>query len=266
MSETVEEVEEEAPEISTEEEKARGQGWVDKEEFVKRNGSEEGWTNAGEFVRRGALMGKIKYQESEIARQNKAIENLNNNYKNLKSSIDVVQEATYAQAMADLKRQHQDAVREGDDAKAEKIVGQIEEHSKARQEPTPQEAAPTIAPELQEWIDQNQWFMNNKVLQEYAIATARKLDQQGLVGKELYSAAGEAVKEKFPEEFPDYKPKRKPAKVAPSGGSGSPKSGVSLSGLSDEQRNLYNEFREQFGDKEAKGILERWKNEGLIGD
>lgn len=209
-------------EFSKTEQTAIEQGWVPKEEFLKKENAEEHkWVDAGEFLRRGELFGKIDQQNRELKETRRTLEALQQHY--LK-----VQETEYKRAVDTLKKQKKDALIEND----VEAVLEVDEQLDTLREEQLQQAARSAQRQMQEqanqphpefvsWTQKNSWYETNKPMRAFADALGSDLQGQGKTPSEVLRIVAEEVRKEFSSKF--YNPKRD----EPSGveGTGSQKSG-----------------------------------------
>jgi hypothetical protein len=187
----------ETPELSPTEQQASRHGWVPKEEW---KGNPDEWRPAREFVERGEMIGKILAQGREL--------------QDLKSAVQFMSEAQrkqyaagYANAVADLKKQRDAALDEGDLKQAQQLndkIADIKDQQKVAVAQVAQPATPT-GPSYQfnQWHGSNSWYGADKVLTKLA-------DSLGLTFKEENPNSTEAdmlqyvektVKKEMPHKF-----------------------------------------------------------------
>lgn len=193
-------------------EEARRKGWVPKEEY---KGDPSKWVDATTFVERGERF--VKNLQHEIADLRKQVSSFEDTKKSVKKFYEerIAQRDTeLKEAITNLRMQHSQAIREGDDELAITAEDSLEKLKKQREElqeelksqqkqdrnPGPTENDPVLL----EWIeDGNQWFKDNPQLQSYAV----KLGEQMIAGGEtargriFLNKLSEAMKREFPRRF-----------------------------------------------------------------
>ena len=214
---------------------AVSQGWVEKEKF---RGDEKDWVDAPTFVKRGREI-------LPILRKNN--ENLLRELKESKKSIEEIrataeefkkfQKQTYERKAQDLEEQvsqlkaaRAQAITDGDGQRVNVLDDAIDtakEEAKAAKEDAASQVrvtqqAPAIDPQLQEWLDRNEWFGKHDMLtaQTNAIGAVLRRRDPTLVGKPFLEKLDEAIAAEFPEKF--GKSKRTPNYQAETG-SGRPR-------------------------------------------
>ena len=192
-------VEESEAEVSESELAAREAGWRPLTEW---DGDEKDWVTADEFNRRGELLRKIH-------NQNRTIKQLDTVVANLAKQQKKIFDAGYDKARRELRVEHREAVREGNDAAADAIEAQMVALETQRQQDmeavsvqvAPEQ--PAVAPEFVGWVQRNQWFIKNPALRSYAesIGTKHAADNPGKTNTQIYQYVTDEVKKRFPEEF-----------------------------------------------------------------
>jgi len=141
----------------------------------------------------------------------------------------------YDRAVADLTAQQREAVAAGDTAKYDQIETQLDEMEEARGEPEApepvREPAPKpepklkIAPEYQDFMDENEWFNIDPDLNAEMISAHNAVIRKspGMALAYQLEKAKEAVMARFPKKFgleeaPPPPPKRRPAAPLPPSG------------------------------------------------
>ena len=193
------------------EERARGMGWVPKEEF---RGDESRWVDAEMFVKRGdevmpilkERLGKMESTMSEVKGQNARLEQIQKNLLNMQKTTS---ERAYKRAKRELQKEQREAVAAGDIATYDRIeneINDIEKDSEFVEEPNgivPD--TQSMNPDYPAWVAENRWYINDKKLEDYADFIGNKLIQQGLKGRALLDAVTDGVKETFPSSFENQK-------------------------------------------------------------
>lgn len=190
-----------APEPNVVEEKARGQGWVPKEDWT---GDPAAWRPADVYLDRGELLGKIKSQSSELRELKGMIGYVSEQNRKL-------YEAGYAKAIADLESARDHAVQEGDHKAVRELDREIRAHEKALEDTRKPVQVPTdpqgLAQEAQERYDSfrsaNPWYDADEVMQDWANGAAVKFKAKNPNAKdlEIYAHLHKEVQTKFPDKF-----------------------------------------------------------------
>jgi len=212
--ETVEEVVEvvETPEIDTPagdetqysevEKRAMAQGWKPKDQF---DGDESDFVSAAEFERRGQLFKKIADVNRKYERVTGALSALQKHHK-------AVYESSYKKAMEDLKAQHRAAVEEGNVAKADDIIDQIQvKNIEAAQQMQQLNAAPVeqgVPAAMEEFNERNaHWYQKDDVMTAYADRVGHEFTRSQLAGgrrptvEQILGHVESQVRNKFPSAF-----------------------------------------------------------------
>lgn len=196
----------EQEEPSQVEQQATKDGWRPKEEW---DGNPDDWKDAKSFVRDGELFKKIE----EVKRENK---NLRKTVTTLKGHYEKVKETEYARALATLKEQKKEALREGDTDRAVDLDDKIdakraEFDEDKRQEALNQVEEPQPHPDFQAWVNKNKWYETNGEVKEFAdtVGMAYKKQHLNASPKEVLQYVEERVAKGYPELF------KNPRKDAP---------------------------------------------------
>lgn len=183
MSEIVNEQVVEPDEVAEEvkpnpiEERARADNWRPKEEWVANGGDPDKWKDAATFVRDGEFFAKIDsykkqaYKAEQAARQAQAEVNV------IKGHYSKVEEAATKRLLDNLKSAKKQALIDGDADKVVEIDDQMQQlhTTKAvqaqvavQQQQVQRQQAAQPTPEFMDWIEENQWYRTDPVLQEQA--------------------------------------------------------------------------------------------------
>ena len=183
-------------EISPIEQKALDMGWRPKDDF---DGPEEDFIDAKEFVRRKPLFDKIEQQSKEVKALRRTLEEFKEHYTK-------VEEAQYKKALAALKEQRKDALKDGDGDRFEALDDQIKEAEqevaqiRAVRETTPETPAQEPA-EFINWKRVNTWYTQNQDMRGFADDYGTSLARRGIPPDEVLKRVTEAVRKQFPEKF-----------------------------------------------------------------
>lgn len=199
------------------EDRARRMGWRPKDEY---GGNPDRWVDAKTFVERGET-------ELPILRERfrKLDDRLANTENRLKDTTDKLEQSTkvlveirdmsrtaedraYKRAMADLANKEREAVREASEEKYNAIQAEkaAVEASRPKPEETVQRTEPPVPqtnPVIDQWLADNGWFMQDRVLNAVAIEedVAIKRDHPGWTVSEQLAEVRRRVVERFPEKF-----------------------------------------------------------------
>lgn len=182
----------------TVEDKAKEKGWVPLEEYT---GDKDEWVEAKEFLAREPLY--------------KALHKVNRNNKKLKETLaevrkmfNNVHERATSEAMQRLKTQFEQAAAEGNVKEA------IEARDKMRELEATPDSEPVDGKQIYtDWVTENKWFTEDKVLRNYANGVGQELineraSERGGINKltaedikDIYDTVTEDVKAQFPDKF-----------------------------------------------------------------
>ena len=163
--------------------KARGMGWMPKEEF---KGDEKKWRPAEEFVERGEnilpivkeRLGKLEKTNQKLAKElsetHQSVRDIKDFFDNSRKSD---RKKAYQEAFQDIEAQQRAAVEIGDtdsydDLQKKKLQSyrQFTEESKAADAPRREEGpSPEEDQRADEFIKDNDWFRKDKVMHDYAL-------------------------------------------------------------------------------------------------
>ena len=249
VTEAIEEIEEEenTPKLAEEpkepsdlEKLAIEEGWSPKDKW---RGDPEKWTDAASFIRNGRQILK-----TTLSKQDAKLEEVSQTIKEFAVHHQKNKEAEYKRALADLKAQQKQAVRDGDEDAFEAIDGKIEELNKevktASEKP---KDSPDEDPNFKAWWPKNDWYGpdGDPEMTVYAETTLAPVLNRKYQGAEFYEKLTEAIKKKFPEHFEN--PNRKKAPAVEGGGSmgGGKSNGQSYSDLPPEAKQACDRYIKQ---------------------
>lgn len=238
MTDQVDAVTNDAPEVNPVEQQARAGGWVPKEDY---QGDEHKWVDAGEFVRRGPLFEKINDTTREVKELRKALDQLKQHHL-------AVKEVAFKDALAALKAQKKEAFNEGDPDKIIEIDDKIDAlkadqtQLQIQQAREAQAAAQSVVPpEFQEWSNRNSWYNTSKPMRAFADALGVELHSGGMSPSEVLKKVEAQVKAEFPHKFQN--PNREKAASVEGTSKGSGKSGSSSrDDLTADERRVMDRF------------------------
>lgn len=177
------------------EKQAMEQGWVPKDQW-----SGEGkWRDAEDFLDRGELFGKIDHQKRELKALREAQESF-------KQHLETVRATEYKRALADLKAQKKEALREGDADAVVEIDEQMEEVREAEYAAKiaanrPAQSNGEDHPEFVAWKNRNSWYQTNSEMKKFADAYGSGLRANGVSPSEVLRDVEATVKQKFANRF-----------------------------------------------------------------
>jgi len=197
---------------------ARIFGWVPKEEF---RGSEDDWVDADVFVKRGKEINPILRKNNELLM--KKLDEKAKEIDSIKASVEEFKKfqkesferktAEYDVQIAQLKSQKREAIAEGNGDLVVDIDDQLDslkeaqreakEASKAKPEPEqPAQVSIPDDPELQSWLNKNNWFGNDIEMTELANTLGSS------VRKQFPHLASRAFLEKLDDKMREYMPNK----------------------------------------------------------
>ncbi len=231
------------------ESEARLQGWKPIEEFTGAAGT---WRDAPEFMQRGREI--AAFVRKDLEKSQRQVETLTTEVREVRSLLERTNSALaearaatlradkagYDRALKDLKAQQREAAQAANIEVYDEVSERISEVEEAqrtatapvapvREEPQPQVRQQVLAPEIQEFINENPWFMGPNAVQVLHTAMhaehVKLLDKApGLSLRDNLQRAKEKVMAEFPEKFglePNQPPARTPTRTtvaAPSQG------------------------------------------------
>ena len=218
-----------APEVRQE---AESQGWVPKERF---RGNESDWVDADTFVKRGREILPILRKNNE-----NLIKDLQSTKEQLKEFREAAEEfkkfqketyerkaQDYEKRIQEIKESRAQAISDGDGQKVNALDDALDvakdELKEAKQAVKDADKAPIetpasteIDPGLQQWLDRNTWFGQDKRMTGMVngIGESLRLEFPLLKGQAFLDKLDEVLAEEFPGKFGD---KKSPASRVESG-------------------------------------------------
>ena len=224
---------------------ARAQGWTPREEF---KGDESKFVDAETFVRRAEEITPLIKKQNQALRSE--IEQLKKSIKQVNEFATKAEERAYARAIADLEARHEDAIEEGDTAKAREIAKEMREIAKPTPAPV-QFTQQQVTRALIDFRDANPWYDEGGKYADYAalVADEHKDLAQTTPPDEFFKMIGDKVRERYPEVD-----KPKAERIKPR----NPVEGVTNRGSGQRGKT--------FADlpPEAQRMAEKWERQGLM--
>jgi len=197
---------EEAKQTETDEDRiealAREMGWTPKEDF---KGDDADFVDAETYIRRGrdiqeSMRKSLKEQKQQLAAMSNSLAELkSHNEKVYKAEI-----ARLKKELTSLKTQKKEAIEEGDVDRVNDIDEQIdvikESISSEKEEPATTNQPPEN-PEFNEWLKNNQWYLEDDEMARYADSIAAT--HRGISFKRIAKLVDKSIREVFPDKFPD---------------------------------------------------------------
>lgn len=215
---------------------AASQGWVPKEKF---RGNEEDWVDAEVFVKRGReIMPILRKNNESLLKELSATKSQLTELRTTAKEFEKFQKESYERKvqeyehqLRELKAAKAQAIADGDGTKVNAIDDAMDEvktekaaaEKASKEEPASSPAAPiVIDPQLQTWIDTNEWFGSDRRMTKIANTLGEDIREEfpNLIGKPFLDKLDEALREEFPEKF-SGKPKRSSPVESGAGRSGS---------------------------------------------
>ena len=220
------------PQESEVETRARAQGWVPEAEW---EGDKSKWRPADVFVDRGELFAKIERQRKELQEMRKT-------QAAFSAHLDTVRKSEFNRAYQLLKEEKKAAYQEGNpDAimAAEDKMRALEEQARATQAIATPAISNEPPPEFAEWQERNTWYnTTNRAMVDFADAEGHRLAALRTMSPEQILHEVEArVRREFPHKFTNPN-RQKPGAVEGSGNR--PANAKEDYPLTDEQRSVMN--------------------------
>ena len=198
---------------------ARIFGWVPKEEF---RGSEDDWVDAEVFVKRGKEINPILRKNNELLM--KKLDEKAKEIDSIKASVEEFKKfqkesferktAEYDVQIAQLKSQKREAIAEGNGDLVVDIDDQLDSLKEAQREakeaakakPEPEQPAQVSIPddpELQSWLNKNNWFGNDIEMTELANTLGSSVRKQfpHLTSRAFLEKLDDKIREYMPNKF-----------------------------------------------------------------
>jgi len=186
------------PQYTETEQRAMEQGWQPKDKW---DGDPEDHRSAKEYLDRGELLGKIKSQSQQIREVREMLTHLSGHNQK-------VYLAGYEQALAQLKAQRLEAMKEGDVETAVALEDKIDQHKEAistiKATPAAKPQAEDQSPVYQDWLKTNSWYLSDESMRHWAngMAISYTNKNKGQVTEEqIYQHLSKEVRETFPAKF-----------------------------------------------------------------
>lgn len=142
-------------------EKAKGMGWVPKEDF---RGDPERWTPADKFVERGEnILPIVKERLDHVIKEN---QELKASFKEFNDYHKKTAEREFNRAVETLEQRKIDAVQNADVDEYRQVQREEHELWKERPQPVPQANIPS--PEFVQFTKENDWYQSDAEMKAYA--------------------------------------------------------------------------------------------------
>jgi len=216
---------------------AREKGWKPEEEY---EGPKGGFVNADEFLKREPLFDRIR----DLSKNNKKLERA---VEAMTSQFSTQVKAQVALRIKELQNAKKEAIKEGDIEAVEQLDAEIDQQKEFTAAPS------TVPSEVNEWIDENEWFVKEPEMNAWAVAHNKAYvgKNPGVSTAESLKITTEAVKKAFPEYERWKKSEKPPVTPNPVAGTGTPKDtksskGYSTDRLSADQKLVYEQHVKRF--------------------
>lgn len=192
------------------ESEARTSGWVPKERF---RGDPDDWVDAKTFVKRGREINPILRKnnerlQAELKKSNDKLQELDLTVREFRDEFSKMKENAYKRAIADLKTQRREAMKDGDFDTVDSIEEQIDEFKSKAVEPVKTAPTPPPAPNLaayNEWLSDNSWYNekeNPELFDQAEVIGFRvRREHPDLTDRDFLDEVASRVKKKFPDHF-----------------------------------------------------------------
>jgi hypothetical protein len=211
---------------------AKSQGWVEKDHY---RGDPNDWVDAPQFVKRGReILPILRKNNENLQRDLQATKDQLKEFRAAAEEFKRFQADSYQRKVSELnsrleelKASRAQAISDGDGAKATALddaldstkdeIREAKEAAKVASAPTPI-STPQIEPDLQEWLNTNSWFGQDRRKTAIAngIGESLRLEFPLLKGKAFLEKLDEVLAEELPERFggePQAKPKARGSAV-----------------------------------------------------
>jgi hypothetical protein len=222
----------------SEQDEAKAMGWIPAERFKPDEGKK--FVDAKEFMERNPLYKKMKRMEDSLGK-------VSDHYEKVMENQKKALQREYEAEITRLKQAKADALDRGDSAA---VVDLDDKIADARANKVVADEAQPKNPEFDEWHEQNEWYLKDKVLTAEANDMFEKLKKLGGFesATEMYNTISSELKERFPAKF------KNPAREAPS-----PVEGGRMIGKTADTR-LTPEEKAVMKDWEERGIFDKAKD------
>lgn len=209
-TETSEDADSDSPTESSADLEAGAKGWVPKEKY---KGDPDKWVDADTFLDRGKNFTKaLQRKIADLERQAEDFQGTKAAFAKFQAESLAAKEAEISALIRVLKRDRNEAIRNGEDSEAEAYEDRITraEHNRevtkqAFEQVTapPQQAAQQIDPVLSTWIEENPWYGDSPKMQAYCNEIGQELKAKGdkSFGAAFLAKVKAIVMEDFPQKF-----------------------------------------------------------------
>lgn len=181
---------------------ARLQGWTPKDEYT---GDPDSFKTAKQFIEYGRSHNRVLKQNNDKLLDQ--VKELQATMQQLVADSQTQKQRAVEKAIAELKEQKAEAIRDSDGEAVNKIDDEIDKLKQAKTQETPQPN-----PLFEAWLKDNPWYSNDKELQVEADMYAQLYINSNrlLPPEDVYKAVTKRIKKEFPDRFENPN-KREPA-------------------------------------------------------
>lgn len=242
------------------EERAISMGWSDKDHW---RGDPDRWIDAETFVKNAEnhlplAREQMRRFETRNAELRQELSSLRQGMEEMREFFSKSEQRAYENALRDLRQQHRDAFRAGDEDQFERVEKQMEELQREHTSQAAQRANttsngaqsqqdPSQDPAFVAWQSANPWYNEDYEATLYAEQIAPIVSRKGLQGKALLDEVTKLVAKKFPGLF-DNPRRDSPAPVASAKGGagiGDKRTGRTVHDLPSEAKAQLNRFKKE---------------------
>ena len=258
--------------------RARRMGWRPKEEF---RGDPHRWTDAQSFIERGeaelpvlreryrTLDDRFARSEGELRQTRDQVSEMTKVLNEFRDFSARAEQRAYSKARSELERQMEDAAAGADQAgyrraKAEfdaleppKPVAAVAETPPKKEEAPP---AQRVEPVVQSWVQENEWFNRDPILNAYATARHGQLltEKPGLSLSENLAEVRREVIDRFPDKFGNPKRERPQVVATPASPPPRKQGGKTFEDLPVEARAAYERAKRWMPDYKKEEYLKTY--------
>ena len=222
---------------------ASKRGWVPKSKWVASGKEANQWVDAQTFNKRGEQFNKnLQTEVAQLKNKLAEFEGSARAFAEFQKGLLAQKDAELQTALRQLRLQHKEAIRNGDDDEALELEDKIDAARASAKAVIAEVKAPVADPNvkvenpvLDEWVeDGNQWFQENEKLRRYAVALGDQMIAAGEPdrGRKFLDKVAAKMREEFPKSFRAPKSGERPNDRVNGGSGGSGGAGGSSSGSS----------------------------------
>jgi hypothetical protein len=195
MSEVIE-GQEQGQQINPAEEKAKAQGWVEKEQF---KGDPDKWVDAETFIKRGQeALPILKERNEHLVKE---IQEMKKTFKDFADFASKTEERAYNKALREIEAKKQQALQDEDVNAYHAADKEATELVKERPVPPKVDEPKGEDPLFTAFKSRNKWYESDPELTAEADALGAGYAQQGKPYAEILSKVEDRMKKLYPEKF-----------------------------------------------------------------